>query len=350
MTEDLHIVAVGARTPLGLGAASSAAAFRAGLSRVGEHPMMVDGAGDPLRCAWDAQLEPAVFGAHRLVDIGVTALAESIDQLFFHRPPSAAVPLLLAVPEPRPGFSANESEIVVGGLAAAELPHGARVNVEAVASGRAGFFQALALAARAIAARELELCIVGGVDSYLDADTLDWLDQKKLLPREGRRGSFIPGEASAMIAVASRAASTTLGLRSLAVVRGVATAREARSRDADEGLLGEALTDVIRRAALALRFPDQPIDEIYCDVNGERQHVDDWAFAVLRLPFAFRDGTAYKSAVGAFGDVGAASGALGCVLAVQAWERRYAHGPRALVWGSSTDGLRGATVLERQGS
>jgi len=258
--------------------------------------------------------------------------------------------LFLALPDERPGFGAWEADATVRGIRSAEVPGVPRVEVEPVGGGHAGVLRALEFATGRIAEGRDELCIVGGVDSYLDAKTLYWLEEHRRLARDGVRGGFSPGEAAGMLAIASRPACVRLGVASLARVRGVATAREPRSLDSEEGLLGEGLSDVVRRSSQDLRLPLECIDGIYCDINGERHRTDEWGFTVLRLPFAFRDGTAYVTAVDGWADVGAASGALNCMLAVQAWQRGYAPGPRALVWGSSTDGLRGATVLDNQGN
>ena len=45
--------------------------------------------------------------------------------------------------------------------------------------------------------------------------------------------------------------------------------------------------------------------------------------------------------------LGAATAALNCMLATQAWQRGYAMGPRALLWGGSWNGLRGTMLLEQ---
>ena len=104
----------------------------------------------------------------------------------------------------------------------------------------------------------------------------------------------------------------------------------------------------VGRAVATLRLPDERIDDLYCDINGERHRTDEWGFTALRHHAAIRDGSDYVTAAGAWGDVGAASGVLSCVLAIRAWERRYAHGPRALIWASSPAGLRGVVILERE--
>ena len=261
---------------------------------------------------------------------------------------AAPLPLLLALPEARPGWGVAEADAVARHLEAAPLPGpSVAVEVSPELCGHAGALGALELAVARLAGRDLELCLVGGVDSYLEADTLDWLEGERLLARAGIRGGFPPGEAAGVLALASEAGLARLGLRSLARVRGVGSAHEGRSAASETGLLGEGLTAAIVAAARDLRLPAEQLSELHGDLNGERSRTDDWGFTLLRTQHLYRAGAVARTAVGEWGDVGAATGALGCALAIQSWQRRYATGPRALVWAGSWGGLRAAAVLER---
>jgi 3-oxoacyl-[acyl-carrier-protein] synthase I len=341
------VVAVGARTPVGLRAESAAAAVRAGITRVGIHPTLVDGSGNHLKAAWDFLLGESVVGPARLVELAFASLTEVVSKIVAHRSLRGALPLFLALPEPRPGFEANAIREVVHQLNARPVPGVTSFETQAVGFGHAGAVQALEMALRYLAGRQSDVCIVGGTDSYLDAETLDWLDQEGRLTQEDVRGGFTPGEGAGMFALVAAGRASAFGLRPLARVRRVAIGQERRSIDSAEGLLGEQMADVIRQATDDLRVPPQLIDDVYCDINGERHRVDDWGFAVLRVPSVFRDGSAYVTPVDCWGDLGAASGALGCVLATEAFRRQYSKGPLALVCGSSDGGLRGAALLER---
>jgi 3-oxoacyl-[acyl-carrier-protein] synthase-1 len=189
----------------------------------------------------------------------------------------------------------------------------------------------------------VEVAVAGGVDGYLEADTLDALEADRRLTREGVRGGFTPGEAAGAVVLASDAALQRAAAAPLAQVAGVATRIEQRSASDDAGLLGEALTEAVD--AVCADLAGALVDAVYCDINGERWRAEEWGFASLRLGRLFRDASRYVSASGEWGDVGAATGALGCVLAVEAMRRGYARGPRALLWGASWSGLRGALLL-----
>ncbi len=347
MSRAVHVVAVGARTPVGLQAESAAASVRARISRVRAHPFMVDSTGEKLRCAYDARLDPSLMGAARLLALAHAALGELHSKVTRNTPTPTSVPVLVALPESRPGLPAHHLEWLVQSLGAQWLANLQALQVHAVGVGHAGALHALETAAGMVAQGKVELCIAGGVDSYLEADSIAWLDSERRLACDDIRSGFPPGEGAGFLALASQSARVRLGLPSLARIRGIATAHETRALDSDEGTLGEALTQAVLAAGADLQPDREVVTDLYCDINGERWRTDDWGFALLRSQRLFQDGSVYTSAVGEWGDVGAASGALGCILAIQAWQRRYARGPRAMVWGSSWSGLRAAAVLEQ---
>lgn len=345
MTGPLHIVAVGARTPVGLTAESAAAAVRARISRLGEYPFLVGPEGELLNAARDAHLVATLSVVDRMVAMARHAIAEVARTLMVHAGRSLDVPVLLALPERRPGLDPSYAEHIAREVAGTEFPGITVAGVRWSTEGHASALRALQVAPSSVE-RSPGVCVICGVDSYLDAHTLDWLDSNRRVMRAGIRDGFNPGEAAGAIAVASDDARAHWGLPSLARVRDVGLSMETRSPTDPVGLLGEGLTRALTSACVGLRTPDEHIDDIYCDINGERHRSDEWGFTLLRAPGVFRDGTDYRTGADAWGDVGAASAALGCVLAVQAWRRGYASGALAAVWGSSVAGLRGVVLLE----
>jgi 3-oxoacyl-[acyl-carrier-protein] synthase-1 len=323
---------------------STAAAIRAGISRVGLHPIFVDATGEFVRCGYDAALGSDLYGPARLVALGRAVLHEIALALTAGVRVLEAVPVLLALPDARPGLTASDLREVERALTHQRPPRVSRFEIHPEGNGHAGALYGIAQAVARIGRDEAELCVVGGVDSYFEGTTLDWLEENRLLDCERIRGGFPPGEGAAMIALASDAMRRQLGLPCLATVRASASALERRDPNGPEGPLGEALTEVFFRVAGALRRPER-FDELYCDINGERPRVTDLGFALLRTAELFRDPTDYRTAVSRVGDLGAATGALSCVLAARAWARGYASGPMALVAGSSWSGLRAAVLL-----
>src|SRR5215475_7329125 len=72
-----YVVGLGASTPVGRDAWSSAAAVRAGITGFADHPFMIDTAGEPMRVAMAPWVDPAIEGKERLD----TLLFPAIDQV-----------------------------------------------------------------------------------------------------------------------------------------------------------------------------------------------------------------------------------------------------------------------------
>ena len=346
----VHIVANGARTALGLGAPQSAAAHRAGIGAAALHPFMIDRAGDPMTLAMDCRLDPGLTAGARMLALAQAALQETCELFESYTPVPRRVDLLLALPEPRPGFGPDEAKALRAGLVAtSDLPiHIGELNVSML--GHAAGLALLGLAVERLRRGEAEMCMVGGVDSYLDPDTLDWLDGNRQLIGAIARSGFVPGEAAGFCLLMTEAALERTGCPALAIVRAVATGRESRLIKTDELCFGSALTAVVADLATVLDAPAELIDTVICDINGERYRGEEWGFTCLRTGQHFGDPTGYCSPADGWGDVGAASGPLFAMLSCEAARRGYAKGPLSLLWASSEGGLRAAALLESPGA
>jgi len=341
----VHVIALAARTPVGFSAEATAAAVRAGISRLALHPFMVDDTGEKLHAAFDPSLERPCFGCDRMIALASAALDELIAKLTKNVAWPSPIPVLLAAPEARPGFGDQDAQRLVTRLRASLPNAAAKLDVQLVGRGHAGGLHALQLAMQRMSPGN-DLFVVGGVDSYLEADTIDWLASNRQLSSSEVRSGFVPGEGAGFIALGTEGALRQLRLTSLAVVRGAGTAKESKLIKTDAINLGEGLAAAIQSASHGLRLPDEAVDTVYCDINGERYRSEEWGFALLRGGQREVKSSGYVAPADCWGDVGAASGPLLCLLAVRSWARRYAAGPRALVCAGSESGLRGAVVLE----
>lgn len=345
MSTGLEVIAVGARTPIGVVAPTAAAAARAGICRIREHPF-VTASGEPMMVASDARLPAALEGVERLVPLARSVLEEVAHALSAApQPYRGPVDLWLSLPEARPGLSERDVTSTAETLAAGLRASGTSLRCEVAGRGHAGVALAVERAAQASARGEERLAVVLGVDSYVDPETFVWLEQRRSFGPAARSG-FPPGEAAGCLVLASARLRRRLGMPCLAVVGGVATARELRPAGSETGSLGEGMTAAVLGAIASLRLPGEAVDAVYCDINGERHRSEEWGFVALRAPSAFRE-LRYEAPADCWGDVGAASGALLGVLAVRSWARGYARGPRALVMTGSTGGLRGAILLQQ---
>ena len=342
MSQSVHIVAVGARTPLGLTAETSMAAVRFGITQVNDHPFIVDRVANPVRLALDSQLDPGLMGPQRLVEMAATAIEEIYIQFEGLLSRFTSVPVLLGLPEERPGWSETNMQMVRDELSQ-KL---ASQQLDIYPHGHAAGLMALIVACARIKTGQTEICIVAGVDSYLQSETLQWLDENKQLATSYHRGAFFPGEGAGACLLASESVVNRFNLHSMARIRGGGEAKEAHIIKTGKICLGDGLTECVRKAVDPLVLPHEIVEGIICDINGERYRSEEWGFSLLRVSQVFVDPTDYEAPASCWGDVGAASGPLFIVLAVTAAVKGWAKGKRYLIWCSSEGGQRAALMLE----
>ena len=254
------------------------------------------------------------------------------------------IAVLLGLPEERPGWAAREIDRVRTALAAVDVPQ-VRLRVEVRPQGHAAALALVAEAQRLLHDDRIKVAIVGGADSYHDPETLAWLQENRQWLGEDSRSAFAPGEGAAFVALMRDEDARRLEVPEGPEVLGVGIASEARLIKSDDTCLGEGLTAAVGRAIASLQSPTEIVDDVHCDINGERYRAEEWGFVALRLGDAFRDATVHKTPVQGCGDLGAATGAVNLIRCTQAWRRGYAKGPHALAWGSSEGGLRAAILL-----
>jgi 3-oxoacyl-[acyl-carrier-protein] synthase-1 len=341
------ILATGVRTPLGLRSAPSAAAMRAAISRLGEHPALLDRLGNPVPACLDPLLEAGVPMPDRLVAMAQHALLE-IGESLADRRPSPSVPVFLALPEIRPGFTAQQAAYVRDRLATAQGLAFAIPSVQVYPRGHAGAGVALDDAIALLARGGHEMAIVGGVESYFDPETLRWLDQHRQLAGEDGRSSFVPGEGAGLLLIASPRTRGSSRVAPAGSIVAVGRGQERSLIKTRDLCLGEGLVAAVSSALQGLGR-GQRVSRVICDINGERYRSEEWGFVALKLGARFDD-LLYVCPASSWGDMGAASIPLFVMLACQAAARGYAPGPRTLVWASSEQGTRGAVLVEADGA
>ncbi len=344
MSAQLDVVAVGARTPVGLTAASSAAAVRAGISRYAEYPF-IDVRGQRLVVAADALLDTRLEGRDRIKPMVESVLNELELQLGDRVLRESRLRVLLSLPEARPGFLESDAAWIVEAIETRWHEKNSRASVRLVGRGHAGAILALEQASQECARHSDAVCLVVGAESYHHPSTFIWLERERRFAQPGIRSGFTPGEGAGGLALVSPGLRRRLGLPSLAIVRGVRTAQETQLRTSETGSFGEGMTQAVLGTLAGLKLPQEAVDTVYADLNGERYRSEEWAFTMLRAPTAWKT-PGYRAPSDCWGDVGAAFGTLAAILAVRAFARGYAQGPRALVIAGSDSGLRGAMLLQ----
>jgi 3-oxoacyl-[acyl-carrier-protein] synthase-1 len=344
----LCITGYGAVTAVGSGAAQTAAAVRAGIARFREHPYHYAQADPPyageperLACAPVAFLDALDREPDRLLRLALAPLAELVEQARLGRDDLAGAGLFLAARPPLAGLP--EWGLDDGLLP--ELVRRAALRPFAAARlvrGATGFFQALALAAEAIAGGACRGALVGGVDSWLDEASVLHFDAAGRLKSARNRDGFIGGEAAALVWLETPERARQRGVPSLGTVVATPRAHEARPLAGDRQSSGEALTAVLR-AALAV-VGAAPF-WVIADLNGESYRAFEWGVTQARLGRAVAGLRGLWHPADCLGDVRAAAPPVHLVLACEAFRKRYAPAPHALLFAGEDDGERAGAVV-----
>lgn len=343
--EYIDVVALGASTPVGRDAWSSAAAVRAGISGFTQHPYMIDSVGEPMRAAIAPWLDIDLTGIERLEALLFPALDQALSPVVDGRAGPLRIALALGFPSPKPGLADDLQSALVRILWGKY-----RTVFSAVAafpSGHAAGLLALDAAVTKIAQGALDGCVVAGVDSYIEPETLEWLEQNDQLHGAGPLNNawgFIPGEGAGALLLMRHDVAEKQRLAALARVLGVGTAFEPKRIKTETVCIGEGLTQAFRGALAAL--PDgAKITDVYCDMNGEPYRGDEYGFTCLRTKEAFESASDFIAPADCWGDVGAAGAPLHLILAAIAGVKGYANGKVVFAWASAEGGERAAALM-----
>lgn len=343
---DVVVTRVGMVTAVGLSAPETAASVRAATMRFGQidwldrrsQPFTVAAVPDAALPALSSDATKAEgLGARnaRLLRIGGRALAECLGGAGrgMEKPP-----LILALPGPERQGSLDPGRFLhllagqSGGLF--DLAQSATLT-----AGRAGGLIALGRAAGMVRSGKTRFAVAGGLDSYVDQDTLGVLDLEKRVKSDSHLDGFIPGEGAAFLLLATRPAAASAGLTSLAVVSEASEGFEKGHLRSKETYLGEGLAATLQ-ALVQAAPPPRPFVSVWSSMNGESHWAKEWGVAFLRSRDAFEESYAMNHPADCFGDAGAAAGPLLAGLASLDTSR----GP-ALVYASSDDGPRASLSI-----
>jgi len=344
--EPIYVVALGASTPVGREAWSTAAAVRAGVSGFTEHPNVRDADGEPVRAAIAPWLDIELVGVERFMALLCPTIDQTLSNLHDIQSPSVRLAMAVALPEQHPGLENDLHDRLIDLLRAKYGP--ALSALATFPKGHAAGLLAVEAAANRLSEGRCDACVVAGVDSYIAPQTLEWLERCDQLHGAGPQNNawgFVPGEGAGALLLARRSFVEQRQLPTMLRLVGVGTAFEPKRIKTDTVCIGEGLTQAFR-GAIRTMADDAKITDVYCDMNGEPYRADEYGFTCLRTKEAFASPSDFVAPADCWGDVAAASGPLFACLAAVATANRYANGNWTLTWASSEGGDRAAALWE----
>jgi len=208
--------------------------------------------------------------------------------------------------------------------------------------------QLLDLAARELTDGAVDVAVVGGIDSLIDDDYLQWLATLRRLKTPGQPVGLQPGEGAAFVVVEGH--RTLRAARPLALLGEVAIADEPSPWTAAASSTGRAVAEVVEQAQRGAPGAVPP-SWMITDHNGETYRAAEWGSALVRLTARRRaqsDWTSWFPAT-SFGDTGAASALVGLGVAVRAFARSYHPAPSATVVATAPGATRAAVRVDAAG-
>lgn len=339
-----RVASLGLACPVGLNATAALAAVDAGVNRFVFVEPVLDLAADPVSAS---KLETPALGETRLdraVALGIAGIRDALSSFGEDSFP-APIPCLLAAPEPTAGGDLDAMALA-GGLRRGLADHRVELRFPdklSAARGRAGFFEALGSAVALLATSQAPAVLVGGTDSLVDIPTLEDMSKTNRLLSKINLDGNVFGEAAAFALVVH---PHHLPLaQSKGEILAIATSQEPRPITVPEPSTALGLAEVFRslRACHAGR-----LGAVMNGVSCEGFYGMEFSNAYLRNVELMPEPLRNHIVGNAFGDVGAAAGAVAFVQAVSALNPR--RGPKvqsALAYGSSDSGAVGGCIVRR---
>lgn len=209
---------------------------------------------------------------------------------------------------------------------------------------QAGLATAISRAFQWIEVGELDRCLVGGIDSYLDSEMLELLSRLDLLKTPKNPAGFMPGEASGFFML-ERAGGALKKERPLhAVVCPPSVEKDSLHQYSRSPANGRVLARAIERASMASNVSEIKTGLAIGTCNGTPWTALEWGCAQTLVPPHLSESRQWHPAE-SFGETGAASGALAVCMGIHLFRRKRDHPPGILVWLSSGSGVKGAFYL-----
>jgi 3-oxoacyl-[acyl-carrier-protein] synthase I len=326
---------------VGLNAAAACAAMRAGIAGFAELPYR-DNLGEPIVGAAVPGLSPDVKRDERLILLLEKALRDCLESAAFVR--TDTVPLLVGLAEPgRPGGDDSMAGVSISRLQKRLARKFHPELSRCLARGHTAGFELLKAAREVLQNSDIPACLIAGVDSYLNAPSLAWLDQQGRLKTLDNPDGVIPGEAAAAVVV--QRAADAKSPAAVAQVVGLGFGFEEAGILSDQPLLGLGLTAAAKAALAEAKVEMHEVDFRLSDVTGESYGFKEQALALGRLMRQRREELPLWHAADSIGDTGAAAGLIHMSMAGLAWQKRYAPGSIAACHGSAVAGERAAAIL-----
>lgn len=335
----IHVVASGVSTAVGKSPLAMTAAFLAGVTRLETSEDHIDSSGEGVVLGRVLPVDAKVGFETRLLGLAGPALRDATERLRGVELPQP-VPLLLGVPQGRPGIPALDQDFGKAVVRASETNVVASPTV--IGGGHAVGAELVERAANLLSS-ERPFVVIGAVDSYLRPETLSWLTTARRLAGQTQAGGFVPGEGAAFVLLAHKTALSWIGVRDAPSILGVGRAMEPVPFGAAGVSVGRGISKAVQQALAGVA--SDAVDIAIGDLNGERSRSEWWGFAQLANGVKLSPTMRTWHTAASMGDLGVATIPTALALALSSVQLRVSPDTNFLAFGSSDSGQCGALLV-----
>lgn len=341
MKQPIKIVSYGVRTPVGTSAIKTAANIRAGIDRISIYEDLLDEQYEPVKLGLAEYIHTQHTITERLEKLCLPAIKDALKILESAHSKPDVLPVYIGYPVERPGLDENIQSVL------ARLIQNTFADFKPVIK-----FFSYGHAAGAYTIRAAEqyfeeynngLCLIGGVDSYLDHQTIKWLERERLMHCTNQKG-FIPGESAGFILTGTPDSIEKYGLSSFSEISSYGVSEEPAHILSGQACCGNGFTEAIKGALNGM--PEEiTVDQIYGTLNGHPWFDNEFGLSFPRILEFLSNPDHLKFPSEHWGDIGAASIPVFITLIAESIRKNYAKGPFSLICSSSMDSSRGAVLI-----
>ena len=223
-------------------------------------------------------IDAQIFGAQRFIDLIAPAITESLEPIEKLTTANFDIKVFIGLPEKRPGIENNLAEKIASSIKSLDIEHIEFKDVRTAYKGHAaGSRSKMESASSLLKVGECKFCLIGGVDSYIYRDALDWIEDNEQLHIPSNAWGFIPGEAAGFTLLCSSSTAKQYNLPIKATLLSTGIAQEENRIKTKTICIGKGLTSAVNTAFGAL--PEGiKVNQTYCDQNGEAYRADEFGF------------------------------------------------------------------------
>ena len=285
-----------------------------------------------------------------IIKMAILALREALSQqplLKQSLAQQAPIPLVLALPEPRPTVKHIDPKMFITNLANQEDLPLSRDRVHRLHTGRAAGIQGLDIALRYLYEAGEDYVLLGGSDSYLHYPRLHELSAGQRLLAPGVTDGFAPGEGAGFLLLTRHPHHALNHNNQIIALHppGISEEPGHLHDNSDQPYRGDGL-DQAFKGALANNH-GKNIHTVYSSMNGEHYWAKECSVAILRNQAHLQEKITIAHPADCYGDLGAATGSALIGLAAYHLLKKHPGPGSHLVYGAADGPLRAAVRVEK---